>query len=88
MDRIGHCDPYIEIDKDGERIHTTQVLKKTSDAVWEDFPIHDLEMESVLTFTVKDYDFVGDDDFIGQLEITYEQFLQDFFNVTDRTLSL
>ena len=34
MDRIGHCDPYIEIDKDGERIHTTQVLKKTSDAVW------------------------------------------------------
>ena len=79
LDRIGWCDPYVIVEKNGELVHTTQVRKGASDAVWNDFPIKDITLEDELTFTVKDNDPGEDiDDMIGQKIIAYGDLVEDF----------
>ena len=79
LDRIGWCDPYVIVEKNGELVHTTQVRKGASDAVWNDFPIKDINLEDELTFTVKDNDPGEDiDDMIGQKIIAYGDLVEDF----------
>ena len=76
LDRIGWCDPYVEVLLDDEHIHSTQVLRKTTDAIWNDFPLENVNSESILKFIVRDHDRFDSDDFIGEAELSLDDLIQ------------
>ena len=61
-DTIGWCDPYVEVLVNDEHKHTTQVLRSTRDAVWNDFALEDLTTDDILKCIVRDHDRLDADD--------------------------
>ncbi|KAK6338720.1 hypothetical protein TWF696_009532 [Orbilia brochopaga] len=66
-DRNGKSDPYVIFELNGDRVHKTEVQKKTLHPAWNEF--FQVEIPSKVTADFKckvyDWDLAGDDDFLG-----------------------
>lgn len=70
-DRNGKSDPYVIFELNGDRVHKTEVQKKTLHPAWNEFFQVEIPSKVAADFKCKvyDWDLAGDDDFLGAADI-------------------
>lgn len=74
-DRNGKSDPFCTFELNGDKVHKTEVQKKTLHPAWNEFFECKVPSRTAADFkvTVYDWDFAGDADFLGMTPIDLTQ---------------
>jgi serine/threonine protein kinase len=90
-DMNGFSDPYILLFYVGNR-YKTKIIKKSLNPVWEEEFLFPFKENTPLYIQCWDYDFIGSDDFMGEIIITAKQIssfpysMKDWFVLGQRTV--
>ena len=67
-------DPYVVISCNGTQLQSTVKWRNLNPVYYETFQIDVTNSGAKLNFSVYDYDYIGSDDFLGQIEFKMGQF--------------